>query len=219
MRTLLASSFLTLALAFSTSHSAEPTKLFDGKSLDGWDYFLQTPKDGKKLEMKDVWVVEDGYIKCLGKPNGYIITKNEYSDYELKLKWRWVKGSKGGNSGVLLHCTGDNKIWPKSIEAQLFAGSAGDFWLIDKPQAEIDPKQQDPKVERHYFRTVKEGVEKEIGEWNEYVITCKGDTIKLEVNGKVVNEAKKVAPAKGKIALQSEGTEVHFKDIEIKSLK
>ncbi|MCX7664895.1 MAG: DUF1080 domain-containing protein [Gemmataceae bacterium] len=219
MRTLLLSTFLVLGLGLTSSQSAEPTKLFDGKTFNGWDYFLAPSKDGKKVEMKDVWTVEDGYIKCVGRPLGYLITKDEFSDYELRLKWRWVKGSKGGNSGVLLHVVGDNKIWPKSIEAQLASGSAGDFWLIDKPQVEIDPKQQDPKVERHYFRIVKEAVEKEIGEWNEYVITCKGDTIKLEINGKVVNEAKKVVQNKGKIALQSEGAEIHFKDIEIRSLK
>ena len=39
------------------------------------------------------------------------------------------------------------------------------------------------------------------------------------VNGKKVNDGKNGQLKKGRIALQSEGAEVHFKDIVIKSLE
>ena len=116
----------------------------------------------------------------------------------------------------------DEKVWPTSIEAQLFAGRAGDFWLIYPPDVklDIDPKRQDPKQARHYFRLeTKEEVEKKFGEWNQYEITCKGGDITLVINGLKVNEGKNGNLTKGRIALQSEGAEVHFKDVEIKSLK
>jgi hypothetical protein len=200
--------------------------LFDGKSLDGWKPFLRAGKDGSTPDPKTVWSIKDESIVCTGKPNGYIVTEKEYGDYVLKLKWRFPAGSKGGNSGVLLHVTGPDKVWPNSVEAQLAAGQAGDFWLIadDKnqlPKLEIDEARKDPrnKEGRHYFRLDKDSqVEKPFGEWNEYEITCRGGDVTLVVNGKKVNEGKNGQLKKGRIALQSEGAEVHFKDIRIKSL-
>jgi 3-keto-disaccharide hydrolase len=203
------------------------TPLFDGKSLAGWKPYLRPDKSGVAPDPMTVWSIVDGTIVCKGKPNGYIATEKEYGDYVLKVKWRFPADSKGGNSGVLLHVTGADTVWPNSVEAQLAAGQAGDFWLIadDKkqlPKLELDESRKDPKNKegRHYFRIDKDTpVEKKFGEWNQYEITCKGGDITLVVNGKKVNEGKNGALTKGRIALQSEGAEIHFKDIEIKSLK
>jgi hypothetical protein len=228
---------LTLAVVLavtlgSVSLSAPGTQggfvpLFDGKSLAGWKTFLRAGKDGATPDPKATWSIKDGAIVCVGKPNGYIVTEKEYGNYLLKLKWRFPAESKGGNSGVLLHVTGADKVWPNSVEAQLAAGQAGDFWLIadDKnqlPKLEIDEARKDPKNKegRHYFRLDKDSpVEKPFGEWNEYEITCLDGDITLVVNGKKVNAGKNGQLKKGRIALQSEGAEVHFKDIVIKSLE
>ena len=105
---------------------------------------------------------------------------------------------------------------------QLFAGRAGDFWLIYPPDVklEVDPKRQDPKQARHFLRIeTKEPVEKKFGEWNDYEITCQGGDITLVVNGKKANEGKNGNLTRGRIGLQSEGAEVYFKDIMIKPLK
>jgi hypothetical protein len=59
--------------------------------------------------------------------------------------------------------------------------------------------------------------EKPIGEWNQYEIQVNGNHFKLFVNGKLVNEGKNGELSKGKIALQSEGAEIHFRNIEIKT--
>ena len=40
------------------------------------------------------------------------------------------------------------------------ADHAGDFWLVDNFKLNVDPKRQDPKVARHYFR-MKDDVEKQ----------------------------------------------------------
>ena len=56
---------------------------------------------------------------------------------------------------------------------------------------DADKKRQDPKLERRYLRfETKEDIEKPIGEWNEYEITCKGGDITFVVNGVKVNEGK-----------------------------
>lgn len=210
----LLSAGLALLLLAASAPAADDIKLFNGKDFSGWKFFVSM----KGADPKETWSVKDETIICKGKPNGYIVTEKEYGDYELRLKWRWA--DKPGNSGVLLHVSGEDKIWPKSAEAQLFANNAGDIWLIGGYKLDVAQDRQDPKQARHFFRLKKgEPIEKKAGEWNEYVITCKGDTIRLEINGTLVNEAKGSELSKGKIALQAEGAEIHFKDITLKPIK
>jgi hypothetical protein len=190
-------------------------KLFNGKDLSGWRVFLD-PR-AKDADPHKVFTVHEGIIACTGKPYGYLITEKEYSDYVLKVQWRWIPDPKvkGRNSGVFVHVVGPDKIWPKAVEAQLMADHAGDFWLVDNFKLKVDPKRQDRGTPRHYLR-MKDHVEKEIGEWNQYEITCKGDTVRLVVNGQLVNEGTQAELTKGKILLQSEGAPIEFKDVVLK---
>ena len=82
-----------------------------------------------------MWSIKDGTIICTGKPNGYIVTEKEYGDYILKL-WRLPADSKGATAACCFTSPVQDKVWPNSVEAQLAAGQAGDFWLIadDKNQ-------------------------------------------------------------------------------------
>jgi len=61
-------------------------------------------------------------------------------------------------------------------------------------------------------------VEKPAGEWNRMEVVCDGDTITNIVNGYVVNAGTKSSLTKGKITFQSEGAEIIFRRIEIRSL-
>jgi hypothetical protein len=221
-RTLLAAVVLAAALTFAPSRAqdkkGETVELFNGKNLDGWKVFLD-PKV-KDAKPEETWRVEKGVIHCKGMPRGYILTEKEYSDYVLEVEWRWPEA--GGNSGVFVHVIGEDKVWPKAVEAQLASGSAGDFWLVDEFKLKIDAARQDPdpKRARHYFRIKTDKmVEKPIGEWNQYRITCKGDTVKLEVNGLVVNEGSGAEATKGRILLQSEGTPIQFRNVKLTPLK
>jgi len=65
--------------------------LFDGKTTQGWRTFKKQtfPAHG--------WVVEDGWLHCLGKDGGDIISDAEFDDFELD--WEW-KQAPGGNSGL-----------------------------------------------------------------------------------------------------------------------
>lgn len=169
----------------------------------GATVFLDPKKEADPIK---VFTVQDGILICEGTPFGYLITEKEHENYILKVQWRWGKKvqGKGRNSGVFVHVVGPNKIWPKSVEAQLMADHAGDFWLVDNFELKIDAKRQDPKIARHYYR-MKDQVEKAIGEWNQYEITCKGDAIRLVINGQLVNEGTEAELAKDRILLQSGG--------------
>jgi hypothetical protein len=56
------------------------------------------------------------------------------------------------------------------------------------------------------------------GQWNHYRIECRDGKVSLAVNGKEVAGGTKCNPRKGYIILESEGSEVHFKNIRIKEL-
>lgn len=65
--------------------------LFDGQSSKGWHSFKKEsfPTSG--------WVVEDGWLQCLGKNGGDLISDGEYDQFDLQ--WDW-KIEAAGNSGL-----------------------------------------------------------------------------------------------------------------------
>jgi hypothetical protein len=192
------------------------TPLFNGKDFSGWTKFLD-PRS--KATPDQIWQVQDGMIRCDGSVYGYLLTEKEYGDFELRLQWRWGKKvTSQRNSGVFVWVSGPDRIWPRAVEAQLFINHAGDIWLVDGFKLTVDPARRDPKTAHHYLRT-KDHVEKAVGEWNQYDITCKGATLKLVVNGHTVNEGRHAERTRGKILLQSEGAEIFFRNIELKHLR
>ena len=74
MRTLAVAAF-AVALAVPAA-VGEEVKLFNGKDLSGWTFFLDKsgPNADGSMKMEDVWKVDGGKIRCSGVPNGYIRT-------------------------------------------------------------------------------------------------------------------------------------------------
>jgi hypothetical protein len=208
--------FLLAALLIITAArvaESQEIELFNGKDFTGWTYYLSD----EKTKMEDVWSVKDGVIVCKGRPSGYLRTEKDYSNYVLTLEWRWPEGTERGNSGVLVHSSTPKAIgvWPKSIEAQLALGNAGDIWVIGTT---IEIPNADTRVMGRRHLNLTDNSEKPIGQWNRYEVTAKGDELILKVNGDVVNHATKCSETKGAICLQSEGAEVHFRNIKLKPL-
>jgi len=77
-----------------------------------------------------------------------------------------------------------------------------------------DPKWKDVKG----FCGAKD-VEKPVGEWNRFEITCDGDKITVVLNGTTVNAGTKSSLTKGKILFQPEGAELFFRKIELVPFK
>jgi type 1 glutamine amidotransferase len=185
-------------------------QLFNGRDLTGWTWVGKS-----ESKIADVWSVDAaGELVCKGEPAGYIRTVADYTNYVLELDWRWNPAAGGNrNSGVLLRMIEEDGVWPKSLEAQLMDGNAGDFWIIREFPATTDPARTNG---RNCKKT--HANEKPAGEWNHYKITVDHGTVTLEVNGQVLNVAQDVLEVPGKICLQSEGAEIRFKNVVLTPL-
>ncbi|KAA3614230.1 MAG: DUF1080 domain-containing protein [Planctomycetota bacterium] len=171
---------------------------------------------------------DHGVLHLSGRPHGVIQTKRWFRDYELELEWRWPEGGRGGNSGVLLHATTPLLFygWPSSLEVQLQAGRAGDFWTIGE---DVDLQVEDAKRRRtpwragdlHSHRRIPrlvDGVERPIGEWNHLRIRAKAGEVVVEINGVEVNRGIRSTVVAGAIALQSEGSAIEFRSVRLHPL-
>ncbi len=225
MKYTLVPSFIAAALLASCSPEAElgepkgPLTLFNGENLDGWSYVLV-----EDVPMENVWSVVDGAIVCKGEPLGYLQTTNAYQDFTLTFEWRWAPGGEPGNSGVLLRIASEPETFmPKCVEAQLKHGSAGDIWAFFGASIDADGERA-REVTGHEALGDFKGIskikdaEKPPGEWNHYEITISGETLTLKVNGELVNEATGLDVVSGPIGFQSEGGEIHFRNLELSPL-
>ncbi len=197
----------------------EKIALFNGKDFTGWKLFVPDPNH----DVTKTWSVVDGVIRCEGKPNGYMRTEKDYADYLLHLEWRWPENA--GNSGVLIHNSGDDVVWPKSLECQLASGNAGDFWAIGGVEFK-EHAEGGPRVSGRRTIKLKSSSEKPIGQWNAYDIICKDDWVVVLVNGILQNVATKCSvpgtpygEKSGRICLQSEGTTIEFRNIYIEPVR
>jgi hypothetical protein len=207
----------------------QATSLFNGKDLSGWK--ADVPLKDTKPDAPDSFIVRDGKLVSLGEPRGHLISDAVYQNYKLTVEYRFA--GKAGNCGVLVHASTPralSKMFPQSIEVQMFSGNAGDFWCIqenievpdmEKRRPKKNPEQNFGGGEKDARRILNltDNSEKPVGEWNTMVIEAKGKGIRVWVNGDLVNEGFNCTAEKGRIALQAEGTEVEFRKLELEPLK
>ena len=182
--------------------------LFNGKDLTGWE------------GNKELWFAENGEIvgKSGGiKKNEFLATTTRYSNFILKYKFKMINTSGNANSGMQFR----SERVANSTECYGYQADVGqDYWgcLYDESRRK--------KV---LVKPAKELMEKAVkrDDWNEYVITCDGDHITLELNGVKTVDYTETEPSDkvardGILALQIHAggpMEIHAKDILIKVLK
>jgi len=207
---------IAASLCFAAAHTfaEEPAKavtpkarvdLFNGKDFAGWKFFMRTNADPMAT-----WKVEDGLIKCTGRPTGYLRTEENYRDYKVTVEWRFTKP---GNTGVTVHMQEPDAIWPATVECQGQHDHQGDFWM----QGGATCKDHATKETRRVQRT-EPANEKPAGEWNTFAVECRGSTVKIFVNGKLMNEATECSVTSGHIGLQSEGGAMEVRKVVLEPL-
>ncbi len=200
--------------------SQSSTSLFNGKDLEGWH--IDVPEMDNNPKAINPFIVREGMLVSLGEPQGHLITDAVYQDFRLEVEYRFA--GKPGNCGVLVFASTPRSLYemfPKSIEVQMMHENAGDFWCIvqdittDNMLERRGPKEEwgitEGKLRR--IKNLTDGSEKPLGEWNYMTIECLKNSIKVWVNGDLVNYGHNATVGSGNIALQAEGAEVEFRKV------
>ena len=217
---------LAAVVLFAGKTFAQTRPLFNGNSLAGWH--ADIPEMDTSHLAINPFIIRNGLLVSMGVPNGHLITDSVYSNYRLSVEYRFA--GKPGNCGVLVHASTPRalyKMFPKSIECQMQHGDAGDFWCIVEDIAVVDmEKRRGPKSEwgitegkGRRILNLTDSSEKPLGEWNRMTIECVNSSIKVWVNGDLVNEGFNCTASKGQIAIQAEGAEVEFRKIDLLQIK
>ena len=218
--------FILLILILVSSFKQESNiNLFNGKDLEGWH--MDVPKMDEPSNKNAPFIVRNGNLVSLGEPRGHLITNSNYSNYRLTAEYRFT--GEPGNCGVLVHASTPRflyQMFPKSIEVQMEHSNAGDFWVIgeditvDNMEERRGPKETWGSTDgfNRRIKNLTDNSEKELGEWNTMAIECLNNTIKVWVNGDLVNYGYNASTSSGQIAIQAEGSEVEFRKLELSKL-
>ena len=227
---------LTYLLLFCTLLSCKESKestteivvfyLFNGRDLSGWH--IDVPDMDKDSTARNPFIIREGLLVSLGTPPGHLITDSVFENYILEVEYRFA--AEPGNCGVLVHASTPRALYdmfPQSLEVQMMHENAGDFWCIVEDssvpnmESRRGPKENWGITEGKERRIKKfvDGMEKFVGEWNHMQIECKGNEVKVWMNGTLVNHGIDGTASKGRIAIQAEGSEVEFRKITLKALE
>ena len=194
--------------------------LFNGKDLSGWTN-VNTDED--------TWFVKDGLLVCKGMPIGVMRSNKQYENFVLHIEWRHMK--PGGNSGVFVWSEGSvpaGKQLPKGMEVQMLeldwvnqhprGGSPNHVGYVSGELFGAGGLNATPDIPRGRRSMSRELRCNGAGQWNTYDVVCVDGTVKLSVNGVFVNSIRDSEVRRGYLCLESEGSEIHFRNIQILEL-
>jgi hypothetical protein len=223
--------FLALALpvlSASTPNQLEASEqtvgwklLFDGKTPHGWHTFKKTsfPEKG--------WVVEDGWLHCLGERGGDILSDGAFDQFEIQ--WEW-KIESGGNSGL------------KYFVLETRSSALGhEYQMLDDAVNPDGKLGEGKRITASFYDVLKPTAKtavKPVGEINQSRVVVKGNHVEHWLNGQKVLEYECGSPevqaaiadskfktvhgfgerVKGHILLQDHESQVWFRNIKIRDL-
>lgn len=174
----------------------------------------------------DTWHVRNNILICSGHPIGVMRSEKQYQNFILHIEWMHMEA--GGNSGVFVWSNAappDSTRLPNGVEVQMLELDWINLNRVDgmpRPEAYVHGELfgvggvvTTPDNPRGTRSKSLENRCKGKGEWNVYDAVCIDGVIKLSVNGKVVNGIAGSTQRKGYLCLESEGGEIHFRNIRI----
>jgi len=162
--------------------------LFDGATLFGW-----------QPTSKADWQVKEGVIEVSSGEPGLLCTTTQFADYELRLDFRFAKGT---NSGVFLH----TPLKPTD--------PAQDCYELNIAEPDVSPFPTGSFVKRKKADFVA-GPDT----WHSFEVTVAGARQVVKLDGETVLEYDDSAPlARGYIGLQLNQGAVAFRNIRLRPL-
>lgn len=203
---------------------------------------------GLNNDVKNVFqmIEQDGepVLYITGEIYGGLTTIKEYENYHLSLQIKWGEKKwaprldKKRDSGLLFHCKGEHgafwRVWKACQELQIQESDFGDYIPLAGPTGVIRTTSTEPEFKFNpngqYSQTVTGyshaslEPDKPNGSWNLVELYTYNDNAVFVVNGEPVmlveqsKDHKGASLTNGQLQLQSEGAEVFYKDIKIKSI-
>jgi hypothetical protein len=173
---------------------------------------------------------------------GYVATREEFANYRLRVEQRWgtrrfaPRATVMRDSGLLYHLRGADKIWPQCVEFQIQENDVGDLFLLSDVGATspLAPDRSDalfqeagsPRSQRN--GTVKKSsTHDSLQDWNALELIASEREFVHIVNGFVNQRGWGLeylagsdwsALDHGRIALQAEGAEVFYRNVQLRTL-
>lgn len=164
------------------------TSLIDGVSLDGWNIIGNAN-----------WLIGKDTIES-NKPTGFLVSTKNYKNFIIRAEF-WAESNT--NSGIFIRCQDPTKIAAAtSYEVNIWDTRPGQEYSTG---AIVDVAKVNP-------------IHKAGGRWNTMEIVANGSQLKVSMNGAVTVDVKDSKFADGPIALQSAGSIIKFRKLEIKPI-
>jgi hypothetical protein len=246
---------ISLMIAGCTNEEAKTTDdwipLLRDNNMVGWYTFIQDY--GRDNDPEGIFSLKNGVLHFYPnsqnnshQPFGYMATEKEYSNYHLRLQYKWgtkkfaPREKSPHDSGLLYHVIEADRVWPTCVECQIMEGDGGSIYAVRTTvTTTVDTggaflKAEDGGIKRTFdgpgIKQVKMDRDDESQVWNTVEVIIQGDSAVHMINGKVNNRCTKMSRPdpenpdklipliKGRIALQAEGAEIFIRNIEIKIL-
>lgn len=222
--------------------SGQWIQLFNGKDLDDWTPKFNTRAVGENYQ--ETFRVEDGILKVsyenwdgFNKEFGHLFYKEEFSNYRLRVEYRFVGQQVAGgegwavrNNGLMIHGQTPESMevdqkFPNSIEVQLLGGNGKKKrstlnLCTPGTQVEIGGK----LIKKHCISS--NGPTFAGDDWVTVEVEVRGsDVVRHLVGGKVVMEYNHpqlddgTLLEKGTISIQAESHPTEFRKIELMVLE
>ena len=107
-------------------------------------------------------------IRCDTSSPGWLRSNDQYGDFELSLDFKLLPG---GNSGIYIRCPEQGQLSRVGMEVQ----------VIDDNAVEVTAENRTGAIQRAARNNY--SVFKRAGQWNEITIRCKGEQIRIILNG------------------------------------
>ncbi len=195
-------SLLGVCALLSAAIAAEPVKLFDGKTLSGWEGNLEM------FRVEDGAIVGGTLEKRIPR-NEFLCTTRDYGDFELNARFKVL--GKGANAGIQFR----SKRIPNHHEVSGYQADLGDGWWGSL----YDESRRNKILVKADLAAVDKVLKRD--DWNDYRILAVGKRIQLWINGLATvdyTEPDDTLPQTGVIGLQIHGgppSEAWYKDITI----
>jgi len=226
--------------------AAEPppgfVSLFNGRDLSGWEV---PAGDNGHWKVVDGVIDYDAQSEATGEKS--LWSQKEYGDFVLRVEWR-IKETPWVNPRVpIIRHDGSHKKGPDGKEIRLavpdsdsglyLRGSSKsqvNIWCWPTGSGEVYGYRMDTKLPASVRAgvTPRANADKDVGEWNAFEITMKGDRLTVVLNGITVLEGAELpeVPARGPIGLQHHGSKkdgvwtgppslVQFRNISVQELR